>query len=67
MMTLFDICRLLRAKKEEKPRISEVLITDDVTILGHVFHGLEDIMRYVEMSLYRSYQYGHISNKEPES
>lgn len=65
-MTLFDICRLLKTKKEEKPRISEVLITDDVKILGHVFHGLQDIMKHVEMSLYKSYQYGHVSNKEPE-
>lgn len=35
--------------------VREVSIVDDVEILGHVFHGLQDIEKHVEMSLYKSY------------
>lgn len=38
--------------------VQRVSIKDDVVILGHVFHGLEDIKAHVEMSLYKSYSHG---------
>ena len=40
-------------------------IKDDIEILGHVFHGLQDIKDHVELSLYRSYKHGMASIVEP--
>ncbi|MBR1520699.1 MAG: hypothetical protein IJ635_05620 [Bacteroidaceae bacterium] len=41
-------------KPKKKMVVREYPITADVKLLGHVFHGLEDIKQYVEMSLYKS-------------
>lgn len=40
-------------------------INNDIEILGHVFHGLQDIKEHVEMSLYRRYSHGMASIAEP--
>ena len=40
-------------------------IEDDIEILGHVFHGLQDIKEHVEMSLYRHFSRGKSSIVEP--
>lgn len=40
-------------------------IKDDIEILGHVFHGLQDIKEHVEMSLYRHISRGMASIVEP--
>ena len=39
-----------KKEREEKHSIFSCSIHDDVKILGHVFHGLEDIQKYVEIS-----------------
>lgn len=41
-------------------------ITDDIEILGHVFHGLKDIQTHVEMSLYKSYSRGEANARDPK-
>ncbi len=46
--------------------IKKVSIADDVEILGHVFHGLEDIRKHVEMSLYKRYSYGPADEQKQE-
>lgn len=38
-----------KTKHEEEHRIYSCSIHDDVTILGQVFHGLDDIIAHVEM------------------
>ncbi len=43
--------------------VRSVSIHDDVKILGHVFHGLDDIKSHVEMSLYDE----HFSCGDPQS
>ena len=48
-----------------KGRVKEYAITDDVEILGHVVHGLDDIKQYVEMSLYKSFSRGEATKQEP--
>ena len=47
-------------------RIKRYAITDDVEILGHVFHGLQDIKAHVEMALYRDYSRGKADIREPK-
>ena len=42
-------------------------IMEDVEILGHVFHGLADIKKHVEMSLYRRFSGREATPQEPES
>lgn len=39
-----------KKERKEEHRIFSCSIHDDVTILGHVFHGLNDIQAYVEMT-----------------
>lgn len=46
--------------------IRKCSIKDDVEVLGHVFHGLQDIKHHVEMSLYRNYTRGEADKCEPE-
>lgn len=41
-------------------------ISDDVTILGHVFHGLDDIKKHVEMSLYKNWSRGEARVQKSE-
>ena len=41
-------------------------ISDDVMILGHMFHGLDDIKQHVEMSLYKDWSRGEARAQEPE-
>ena len=41
-------------------------IKDDVEILGHVFHGIKDISKHVEMSLYINFSHGKADVCEPE-
>ena len=41
-------------------------IQDDVMILNHVFHGLEDIQNHVEMSLYKGWRHGKASERQPK-
>ena len=50
-----------------KHELYECSIFDDVKILGHVFHGLQDIHNHVEMSLYRSYERGSARVHEPST
>lgn len=45
MWNLFE-----KKARKEKHSIFSCSIHDDVKILGHVFHGLGDILAYVEMS-----------------
>lgn len=45
--------------------IKEYSITDDIEILGHVFHGLDDIKEHVEISLYRDFSLGEAINQKP--
>lgn len=52
--------------REEQISIRKYSIKDDVEILGHVFHGLQDVKEHVEMSLYRSYSHGQADKREPE-
>ena len=47
--------------------IQKVSIKDDIEILGHIFHGLKDIQKYVEMSLYKSYSHGLANEREPQA
>ncbi len=54
-------------QKQRKPEIRRCAITDDIIILGHVFHGLEDIKKHVEMSLYKSWSRGAANERKPES
>lgn len=53
-------------QEEKVALIQRVPIDGDVEILGHVFHGLEDIKEYVEMSLYKSYDRGKAGEWEPK-
>jgi len=46
--------------------IQKLSIKEDVEILGHVFHGLQDIKDHVEMSLYDS-SHGVAKAREPKS
>ena len=46
--------------------IKRYFITDDVEILEHVFHGLQDIKEHVEMSLYRDYSRGKANERDPK-
>ena len=41
-------------------------IEDDIEILGHVFHGLSDIKKHIEMSLYRNYSRGKADQRVPK-
>jgi hypothetical protein len=41
-------------------------IHDDVTILNHIFHGLEDIQNHVEMSLYKDWSRGQAWERQPK-
>ena len=50
--------------KRKRP-VKEYAITDDVEILGHVFHGLEDIKQHVELSLYKDYSRGPARERKP--
>lgn len=47
--------------------IRKVSISDDIEILGHVFHGLQDIEKHVEMSLYKSYSHRQADARKPEA
>lgn len=42
---------LFQKKEQYRPNIYTCSIYDDVEILGHVFHGLQDIMEHVEISM----------------
>lgn len=53
-------------QEEKAVTVQRLPIDADVEILGHVFHGLEDIRQYVEMSLYKSYDKGAASEWEPK-
>lgn len=46
--------------------ITQVSINADIEILGHVFHGLKDIEKHVEMSLYKSYSRGKADERKPD-
>ena len=39
-------------------------IQDDVMILNHIFHGLEDIKNHVEMSLYKDWSHGQAIERQ---
>ena len=52
--------------KDAEAVVLSVSIDDDVEMLGHVFHGLDDIKRHVEMSLYKNYAHGKADEREPE-
>lgn len=45
------IWNLFQKKEHYRPRIYTCSIYDDVEILGQVFHGLQDIMSHVEISM----------------
>ena len=46
--------------------VQRLPIDEDVEILGHVFHGLQDIKAHVEMALYRDYSRGKADIREPK-
>ena len=48
------------------PIVCKVNISDDVELLGHVFHGLQDIEAHVEMSLYKKIRHGAAREMEPK-
>lgn len=55
-----------KTQEDRKPEVRRCSITDDIDILGYVFHGLADIQKHVEMSLYKSYLKGKAYEREPE-
>ena len=54
-----------KTKHEEEHRIYSCSIHDDVTILGQVFHGLDDIIAHVEMYMCDG-STGNPNKSEPE-
>ena len=53
--------------KEEKCLVQKLSIKEDVEILGHVFHGLQDIKDHVEMSQYIGNSRDTANSCEPKS
>ena len=50
-----------------KPAVRLAKIDEDVELLGHVFHGLQDIEAHVELSLYKDISRGTASVRKPEA
>ena len=54
-----------KIRNSKMSTVKQYNIADDIEILGHVFHGLQDIKQYVESSLYQNYSRGQASEWEP--
>lgn len=65
-MKIIQFLKSLFEGKQQKVEhvIYECSIHDDVEILGHVFHGLNDIKQYVEISLRREYSHDGVMRME---